>query len=450
MKNCKLITEKNFDSLNIKAPKAGRFSLLPKIHKKQVPGRPICSSIGHPTYNISKFVDAHIKDYVPTTKSYVRDTQHFISRLKTVGTLPQNALLVTLDVSSLYTNIPNTEGILAVATHLRRDKTKDPITPYILQLLELVLHSMNFTFNEDHYLQTGGTVMGTALAPNYANLFMDRFKTKALDGWPLKPTLWLRFIDDIFMIWPHGRGRDELDNFIKYLNSIHEKIKFTSEVSKNEINFLDTKVKIDEHRKLYTTLYEKPTDTHLYLHYDSAHHGPCHTKGPYGQFLRIRRICSINEDFIENGINLIRYYLKRGYPFKQLKKHMLNACKYTQDELLEVKSKEPTKVPVMTTMFNPSNPDIKHYIHKNWNIIENCAECADTFATKPIIGFKRLPNLEICLPRPQFHIHQRKLSHPEEYPLTVHDWVDVLTAPLSIRLIWSPVKSQVKNTNLWT
>ena len=230
----------------------------------------------------------------------------------------------------------------------------------------------------------------------------------------LKPTLWLRFIDDVFMIWPHGR--DELDNFIKYLNSIHEKIKFTSEVSENEINFLDTKVKIDEHRKLNTTLYEKPTDTHLYLHYDSAHHGPCHTKGPYGQFLRIRRICSRNEDFIENGINLIRYYLKRGYPFKQLKKHMLNACKCTQDELLEVKSKEPTKVPVMTTMFNPSNPDIKHYIHKNWNIIENIADCADTFATKPIIGFKRLPNLRDMLTKASISYPPKEIEPPRTIP----------------------------------
>ena len=39
---------------------------------------------------------------------------------------------------------------------------------------------MNFNFNVDHYLQTGGTAMGTAAAPNYANLFMDRFETKAL------------------------------------------------------------------------------------------------------------------------------------------------------------------------------------------------------------------------------------------------------------------------------
>ena len=65
MKTNKIITEKNFDFLNIKEPKADRFYLLPEIHKKQVPGRPICSSIGHPTCNISKFVDAHIKEYVP-------------------------------------------------------------------------------------------------------------------------------------------------------------------------------------------------------------------------------------------------------------------------------------------------------------------------------------------------------------------------------------------------
>ena len=79
-----------------------------------------------------------------------------------------------MDVSSLYTNIPNREGILAVAAQLRRDRTKDPITAFLLRLLELVLHSMNFTFNGDHYLQIGGTAMCTAVAPNYANIFMDR------------------------------------------------------------------------------------------------------------------------------------------------------------------------------------------------------------------------------------------------------------------------------------
>ena len=165
--------------------------------------------------------------------------------------------------------------ILAVAAHLRQDRTKDPISPYILQLLRLVLHSMNSTFNDQHFLQIGGTAMGTALAPNYANLFMDRFETRALKSWDKQPLLWLRFIDDIFMIWNHGQ--EELDRFIKYINNIHDKIKFTHEASTESIIFLDTTVKIDSSRHLYTTLYEKPTDTHLYLHYTSAHHRPCHT-----------------------------------------------------------------------------------------------------------------------------------------------------------------------------
>ena len=61
--------------------------------------------------------------------------------------------------------------------------------------------------------------MGTALAPNYANLFMDRFETKALEKYPLKPLIWKRFIDDIFLIWTHGE--DSLRYFIKYLNKLH-------------------------------------------------------------------------------------------------------------------------------------------------------------------------------------------------------------------------------------
>ena len=63
-----------------------------------------------------------------------------------------------------------------------------------------------------------------------------------------------------------------------------------------------------------------------------------HHEGPFGQFLRIRRICTKNDDFIDNGIKMFKYYLERGYPFKQLKKHMLRASQFSQDELLEVKN----------------------------------------------------------------------------------------------------------------
>ena len=148
MRSLNLITEENFEYLNIKNPTEARFYHLPKIHKKNIPGRPICSSINHPTSNISKFVDEHIKQYVPKAASYARDTQHFISRLKGLGNIPHIALIVTLDVSSLYTNIPNHEGLLAVAEHIRKDPEKQKIGPHLLKLLELVLHSMSFTLME--------------------------------------------------------------------------------------------------------------------------------------------------------------------------------------------------------------------------------------------------------------------------------------------------------------
>ena len=135
---------------------------------------------------------------------FIRDTQAFITKLKSLGKVPDGAILCTLDVSSLYTNIPNHEGILAVAEKLRSDPSKTPIAKFILDLLTLVLHNMNFEFNGEHFLQTSGTAIGTSVAPNYANLFMDRFETKALEGYHLKPLTWLRFIDDIFMIWTHG------------------------------------------------------------------------------------------------------------------------------------------------------------------------------------------------------------------------------------------------------
>ena len=251
MKNMGLISEENLDYLSPDNTPIGHFYLLPQIHKKDIPGRPICSSVTHPTARISKFVYAHIRNYVPKTKSYIKDTQDFITKIKEIGPIPEGAFLVTLDVSSLYTNIPNQEGIVAVVDQYRKDPTKAGISQYILDL-KLVLHNMHFEFNGDYLLQTGGTTMGTALVPNNANIFMDKFETKAVPEYPLKPLLWKRFIDDIFMVWTHGE--QQLKKFVEYLNGIHPTIKFTHEQSLEEINFVDTTVRILPNRTLYTTL----------------------------------------------------------------------------------------------------------------------------------------------------------------------------------------------------
>ena len=108
------------------------FTYCLKIHKKGIPGRPICSSVNRPIANILKFVDEHIKHYLPHTKSCIRDTQDFISIITSLGKIPEGAIIATLDVTSLYTNIPNHEGILAVVDHMRKDTSKGPIASYII------------------------------------------------------------------------------------------------------------------------------------------------------------------------------------------------------------------------------------------------------------------------------------------------------------------------------
>jgi hypothetical protein len=67
---------------------------------------------------------------------------------------------------------------------------------------------------------------------------MGYFEERFLDSCELKPGVWWRFLDDVFMIWLHGE--EELNNFqLSKLNSFHENIEFTWEISRQEIAFLD-------------------------------------------------------------------------------------------------------------------------------------------------------------------------------------------------------------------
>ena len=257
--------------------------------------------------------------------------------------------------------------------------------------------------------------MGIGFAPSYANIFMTDFEERAIKIYHLKPLIWKRFIDDIFMIWTHGK--DELAKFLEYLNSLHRSIKFTCESSTSEIAFLDTMTKIDEDtRKVYTTLYTKPTDTHSYLYYTSSHPKNCVKNGPYGQFLRLRRICQKNEDFIEESEKMIHHYLQRGYPKKLIMGHFRKANQFTQEDVLKpkkAKSENNTNRPILITQYHPQNPDLRKIIDKHWNIIEFSRDCSQLFK-KPIIGYRRLPNLRDKL------TNAKCLLNPEPKTKTMH------------------------------
>ena len=76
------------------------MDLLPKIRKRlsNVPGRPVISNFGTPTEKVSEFLDHHLKPIMQNGLSYIRDSQHFLEKIKTIGSVPENAIPVTADV----------------------------------------------------------------------------------------------------------------------------------------------------------------------------------------------------------------------------------------------------------------------------------------------------------------------------------------------------------------
>ena len=84
---------------------------LPKIHKPGNPGGPIILGCGSPTDRLSSFVDFHLKPPCSSLPSYIKDTNHFLQTIFNPETpLPPNTIIATIDVKSIYTNIPYNEG----------------------------------------------------------------------------------------------------------------------------------------------------------------------------------------------------------------------------------------------------------------------------------------------------------------------------------------------------
>ena len=187
------------------------------------------NSIGSITEKNSTFVDEHLRKFTPRIPSYVKDITHFINIKKIIQLDPKD-LFVTIDVSSLYTNIPHTEGIPAINRMMEETGTDTLLKMFISNLTQQVL-TKNY-FNGKLYEQIQWTAMGTRMAPNYAIIFMHYLETNFLSNYPKQPKIWLRFIDDIFMIWKEWKL--ELDKFLETQKSYHQTIKFMHTIDENE------------------------------------------------------------------------------------------------------------------------------------------------------------------------------------------------------------------------
>jgi len=325
MLNDNFITKKQFEFLSGPAEVKNRtFYLLPKIHKPQetwpqpglMPeGRPIVSDVDSETYRISEYIDHYINPLSVRHETYLKNTYDFIDKIRNV-VIENNYMLVTGDVTSLYTNMDINRSLDCVRLAFSNNPEVTRPDKHLLDLLEISLKYNDFEFNDSFYLQTMGTAMGKRFAPALANLYLLDFDKIAKNNFRIKPLLFFRFLDDIFFVWPGDLN--SLKEYELFLNSILPNIKVKLEYDLNEINFLDTSV-YKCNNSLQTKVYFKPTDTHQLLHKDSFH--PKHTfKGILkSQFIRYKRISSTKIDFDHSCKILMRALKSRGYSFSWMR-----------------------------------------------------------------------------------------------------------------------------------
>ena len=169
-------------SLNPNPPQIPVFyTLTTKIHKPTPVGRPIISGCDGPTERISAFVDHLIQPIAQKQASYLKDTTDFLNFIEKTK-LPKSTILASMDVTSLYTKIPQEKGITTVSEAYKEFSQEHPPIPTrnLSEMLSLILQENSFQFSGKEYLQTHGTAMGTKMAVAFTNIFMAKIEKELL------------------------------------------------------------------------------------------------------------------------------------------------------------------------------------------------------------------------------------------------------------------------------
>lgn len=157
--------------------------------------------------------------------SYIQDTRDFIKKIENKF-IPDDAVLLSMDVVSLYTSIPQDDIRSTIQMVLEKENTGLPPMHFILDLVDILIEKNYFYFAGNYYFQTIGVSMGSPFTPSVANLFMSDLENQTILHCENNPfyssiLMFFRFIDDCFCIF---KGAHQIKNFIEWLNTVHPTI----------------------------------------------------------------------------------------------------------------------------------------------------------------------------------------------------------------------------------
>ena len=197
----------------------------------------------------------------PLHQVTLKNTQDFIQQIQGKRLQPGDSI-TSFDVKALFTSVPVQPAIQIVQNRLQQDNTLPQRTamsiPQIISLLEFCLTQTYFLFQGKYYKQTQGAAMGSPISPLIANIFMEEFEVQALQSSPNPPSMWLRFVDDTFVI----NRTEHSQQLLQHINNQDQHIQFTVEpTQQGSLPFLDTLVTIQPNNTLSTSVLQK---THTY------------------------------------------------------------------------------------------------------------------------------------------------------------------------------------------
>eukprot|EP00061_Rhincodon_typus_P011565 g36676.t1 len=269
------------------------------------------------------------------------------------------------------------------------------------EIRNAILQLIIFTFDNQFFIKTHGTAMGTKFAPQYVNIFMHKFEQDLFSGQDFRPTLYTRYINDIFFLWIHGE---------ESLKRLYSNIILAMDNSSESVSFLDTCISIkDGHFSI--SLYCKCMDNLTMLYFSSFYPKQVKEAITDGKALCIHRIYSDQEKH-DGYLKILKDALIRTeYDAQLIDRQIRHAIVKNHNDLLGRQTQDTNcRIPLVVQYF-PGAESLCYVLHRLHHVINDDEHLAKAIPTPPLLTFKQQPNHKqtiICSKIPSL---QDNISH---------------------------------------
>ena len=367
--------------------------------------RPVVSTRNCPTGPLADLIDKLMTPFLQKIPHRLRDTWDFLNRQQLDTT--KDAILITADIASLYTNIDNIAGIDAInyfCTEYPELLQRRFPKKFLLKALEFCQENLYFTFKEKCHRQRSGCGMGRTYSGAYSDLKVahNEIKLKAaliIRNIPATTaekilSTFRRFLDDIFLMWERKFGNPKLIE--SALNSLDSKLHYDIQTSEENgsVPFLDVLLSC-KNGKITTDIYHKPTDSFNYLPFYSCHARHTKINIPFSLATRICGIVSNPQTRNTRLQQMQQRLLNKKYPLHIIQKGIKRALSLKREDIINPNHKHKKHSHYQCHLINTFNPNIVNPFRDILNTLNSYKTNSDFIQNLKVTnGTRQPPNLK--------------------------------------------------------